>query len=147
MFTCTLIFHCYCVEEQSSTDTEKLSSDIWVMPLIIKTWTVDLLFLWFYIYKGILVVWMQKQSDLGICFYRSPRRMFSQVITLCGWAHNQHSVIYPSDRERVSWMCLWCNWAERDIDSVSWLLHNPGENVTRELRGRNDRQRTSSSVL
>lgn len=66
----------------------------------------------------------------------TPWRMFSQVITLCGQPHNQHSVIHLSytsaERNPVSRMSLWFNRLKQADDFSFFfffflLLHNLDE--------------------
>lgn len=64
-------------------------------------------------------IWTELQCAVITLLTDTPWRMFLQVITLCGWPHNQHSVIYPSykstNRNPVSRICLWFNWPK-----LSW---------------------------
>ena len=63
-------------------------------------------------------MWAGLQCAVNTLHIDAPWRMFSQVITLCGRPHSQHSVIYPSDRNPVSRMCLWFNQLRQADDVV-----------------------------
>lgn len=67
-------------------------------------------------------IWAGLQCAVNTLLMDTPWTTFLQVITLCGWPHDRHSVIYPSyertDRNPFSRMCLWFNRLKQADDFV-----------------------------